>query len=187
MRNNEYAQRKYTLGEGANRRKKVRAGWPQNENYPAGYLGWTPVSSHVRAAEHLLFSSLRIAFVSRSSRPDRAPQRPSFYLIRRFSSRQFSRSPRPRTKHRFRLKRNNDTGSNTMKFLSRQTSVRLSRFAFASPWYHSALSNFLPRTCKRVSITRTRSRSVTQAATANINYRFLRVAIFYVSRRLIPR
>lgn len=61
MRNNEYAQRKYTLGEGANRRKKVRAAWPQNENYPAGYLGWTPVSSHVRAAEHLLFSSLRIA------------------------------------------------------------------------------------------------------------------------------
>lgn len=61
MRNNEYAQRKYTLGEGANRRKKVRAAWPQNENYPAEYLGWTPVSSHVRAAEHHLFSSLRIA------------------------------------------------------------------------------------------------------------------------------
>lgn len=59
MRNNEYARRKYTLGEGANRRKKALAARPQNENHPAGYLGWTPVSSHVRESEHLLFSSLR--------------------------------------------------------------------------------------------------------------------------------
>lgn len=73
MRNNEYAQRKYTLGEGANRRKKVPAAWPQNENHPAGYLGWTPVSSHVRAAEHLLLSSLRIA--SSLLAPGPAPQR----------------------------------------------------------------------------------------------------------------
>jgi len=41
--------------------KRCQPTGPQNENHPAGYLGWTPVSSHVREPEHLLFSPLRFA------------------------------------------------------------------------------------------------------------------------------
>lgn len=54
---------------------------PQNENRPAGYLGWTPVSSHVREPERLLFSSLRFASPARA--PDPAPLTPVFLFDKR--------------------------------------------------------------------------------------------------------
>lgn len=97
--------------------------------------------------------------------PGPAPQRPSFYLIRRFSSRQFSRSPRPRTKHRFRLKRNN-TGSNTMKFLPCKRAYALRDLRPRRSRCRFTRCRILWRKRANAWVTRTQSRSVTRAATA---------------------
>lgn len=118
MGNNEYSRRKYSPGDGAKRggRERGKKGWGtgrKNENLLAGYLGWTPVSSHVRKPRaHHLSSSTRA--VRRPSAPS-LPIPPSFYLIRVEAARGnfHGASLRGgRTKHRFRLKRNNDPGSN---------------------------------------------------------------------------
>lgn len=73
MRNNEYARRKYTLGEGANRRKKS-ASRPAAKREPSRWISGMDSCQFARPrarAPPLFFSSLRLAsprFVSSAAR-----------------------------------------------------------------------------------------------------------------------
>lgn len=116
------SRRKYSPGDGVKRGKKggEEGGGrerPQNENLLAGYLGWTPVSSHVRKprAPPLFRGRASLATIVAPS------PSPSFYLIRVDPARGNFHGLRGRTKHRFRLKRNNDRPSPLFFPLSNET------------------------------------------------------------------
>ncbi|KAG7206185.1 hypothetical protein KM043_003577 [Ampulex compressa] len=107
MGNNEYARRKYSLGEGAKRRKRgpprgaEEGRVAQNENPTGGYLGWTPVSSHVPSASP--FPLLAAPAV--------------FLFDKRIHLRAIFAASADCTKHRFRPGRNNDAGSDASALL----------------------------------------------------------------------
>lgn len=99
--------------------KKVPAVRPQNENHPAGYIwdGLLSVRTSARPRAPPLFFSSHLASPLLLASPARARTGHVFLFDKTISPRGNFHGLRGRTKHRFRLKRNNDTGSNTMKFL----------------------------------------------------------------------
>lgn len=130
----------------------------------------------------LLFSSLRLASLriafsgARARCTDPAPLTPVFLFDKRIHLEAiFTVSARPRTKHRFRLKRNNDTGSNTMKFLPRERarascdlrSCRRERYVYPVEFSPGLRATKRAQTTA-LSVTRSRA-----AKTARINYGFL--------------